>query len=94
MFGALFLAGLIVIAVIGGKTALLFLVSLPLIGPVAAWYMGYIGQIGDGVVANLIYGSMALQLVIMAFAPLLYGPLLVHKAVACWHRARRVGARN
>lgn len=93
MFGALFLAGLMVIAVIGGKAALLFLASQPLIGPVAAWYMGYVGQIGDGIVANLIYGEMVIQLLLMAFAPLLYGPLLVHKAVA-WHRARRVGAHN
>ncbi len=57
----------------------------------AAWYMGCVGQLGDGMVANLIYGSMALQLLLMAFAPLFHGPLLVHKAVD-WYRARRVGA--
>ena len=93
MFDALMLVGLIVIAAVGGKTSLILLASQPLIGPVAAWYMGYVGQIGDGIVANLIYGAMDLQLLLMAFAPLLYGPPLVHKVVA-WYRARRVDAHN
>ena len=93
MFRALLFAGLILITAVGGKTLLLMLASLQIIGPVAAWYMGYVGQIDDGLAANLIYGAMALQLLLMALAPLLYGPLLVRKAVT-WCRNRRVVAHS
>lgn len=82
MFLALFMVGLFVLIVtIGGKTMLLMLSSLPIIGPIAAWYMGYVGQIGHGLVANMIYGGMAVQLVLMALAVLLYGPRLAWKGV-------------
>ena len=91
MFNAFFLAGLIVSAAVGGKACLLLLASQPVIGPVAAWYMGYVGPVGDGMASNLIYGAMALQLLLVALAPVLYGPPLVRKAVA-WFRARRVVA--
>ncbi|MHB8226744.1 MULTISPECIES: hypothetical protein [Acidithiobacillus] len=93
MFDALILVGLMVIATVGGKASLLMLASQPLIGPVAAWCMGYVGQVDGNAIANLIYGAMALQLSLMALAPVLYGPPLVHKAVACY-RARRVGVHN
>lgn len=72
---------------------MLWLAVLPVIGPVAAWYMGYIGQIVDGSAANLIYGAMALQVLLMALSPILYGPALVRKAVA-WFRACHVAAHS
>lgn len=85
MFSALFFAGLILIAAVGGKAILVMLASQPVIGPVTVWYMQNLGPIGDGLAANLIYGAMSLQLLLMALAPLLYGPLLVRKAVAWFH---------
>lgn len=91
LFNALFFVGLVVIAAVGGKSCLLLLAGQPVIGPVAAWYVGYVGPVGDGMTSNLIYGAMALQLVFMALAPVLYGPTIVRKAMA-WFRARRVAA--
>lgn len=89
MFNAIFFAGLIVLAVIGGKTCLLLLASQPVIGPVAAWYMEYVGPLGDGMTSNLIYGAMAAQLLLMALAPCLYGPAFMRNT-GTWLRARRV----
>lgn len=89
MFKALFIVGLMLVAAVDGKACLLLLTAQPMIGPVAAWYMGYIGPIGDGTAGNLIYGAMALQIVLMALAPFLYGPAFVRKAMD-WLRARRV----
>lgn len=91
MFAALFVAGLIVIATASGKAFLTLLASLPVGGAVAAWYMGYVGDLGVGPVANLVYGAMALQLLLMALTPVLYGPALIRKAAA-WLRSHRMVA--
>lgn len=87
-FNALFFAGLILIASVGGKAVLVMLSSQPLVGPLVAWYLGFIGPLGDGLSAYLIYGAMFVQLLLMVVLPLVYGPSLTMKAVA-WCRTFR-----
>ena len=88
MFTALFFAGLIWTVVFGGKTIMIMLAGMSLIGPIVTWYMGYVGQFlaFDGLVANLIYGAMSLQLIAIILSPLLYGPNLVRTAFS-WFKS-------
>jgi hypothetical protein len=85
MFTALFFAGLIVVATVGGKACFLLLTTQPIIGPLADWYMGYVGPIGDGFAANLIYDAMASQLLLIALSPILYGRS-IRLTHSCSHR--------
>lgn len=89
MFAAIFVAGLMLLATGGCKAFLGLLASMPLMGPVATWYVGYVGDIGDGLAANVIYWAMSMHLLFMALAPFLYGPILVRKTAA-WIRAGRL----
>ena len=93
MFHAIFLAGLVLIGAVGGKAFLTALASQPVIGSVAAWYIGYVGPLSDGVTANLVYGAMSLQILYMVLTPILYGPALARKAVM-WFRTRHMGAQH
>ncbi|MFJ3465550.1 hypothetical protein [Achromobacter spanius] len=79
MFAAVIFAGVLLIAVIEGKSFALLLAGRPLIGPVVSWYVDLVGPMGDGIVANLPYGTMTIQLLALIGAPLLYGPALLRK---------------
>lgn len=91
MFTAFLLGSLIWILALGGKAFLLLLAQQPLIGPVAAWYMGLVGELGSGVSSNLVYGAMCVQLLVLSLAPVLYGPALLQKVFA-WVGSRYAGA--
>lgn len=69
IFGSIVLA-----MVVGGKALLSAMAAWPVIGSFAAWYYGVISPLPDGIVANLIYGTMAAQVIILPLAVLLYGP--------------------
>lgn len=91
MFDAFFLAGLIVILSKDGKAFLLILSHQPFIGSLVAWDMGNMGNVvnlGSGIIANLIYGFMAIQFLIIGLAPVLYGPAVLRMAVALFKMIR------
>ena len=69
-------------AIIGGKALLGMIIGLPVIGPFATWYMQTVGELAPGPMANLIYAGMAVQIVCMAAAPLVYGPSATRRVIA------------
>lgn len=86
MFIAFFTAGLFIIAVVCGKTALSLLTTMPLIGWLADFYFHFLPDIGSGTVANLVYGLISLQVLILALAPIFYGPQALRIAKALLRR--------
>ena len=72
----------LVAAAIGGKALLGIFVGLPVIGMFATWYMQTVGELASGALANLIYAGMVVQIVLMAAAPLVYGPSAILRTIA------------
>lgn len=66
-------------ALFGGKAVLLFLCDTPLIGHFATWFMAFIGDLGDGIQANIVYGAMAAQIVIIPLAIIFYSPRFIKR---------------
>lgn len=83
MLQGILLAGLVLIATVSGKTMLTMLAGVPLIGLLAAWYMGYVEPlIVDGAIANLIYAAMSLQVVLITMLPVFFVYSLARNAIA------------
>lgn len=81
MFEAIVIGCLVVVSVVGGKALLAGMAALPVIGGFAGWYAGLVGSLPEGVVSNLIYGAIALQIVLLPLSGLLYGPGLVKRVM-------------
>lgn len=82
MLLAILILTALVVASIGGKALMGILVGMPVIGLIATWYMQTVGELAAGALANLIYAGMAVQIVMMAAAPLVYGPSAIRRAIA------------
>lgn len=83
MFEALVIGCLVVVSVVGGKEILAFLAEAPVIGAFASWYAGLVQpHVVDGVIANLIYGAMAAQVLIILLAVVIYGSRIIKQALA------------
>lgn len=87
MIAGLILRTLMIVAVISGEAVLTALGALPVIGGFASWYMGVIGPLVSGIGANLIYGVMAAQVVILPLSLVLYGPSAVRRGVTWLRKA-------
>lgn len=81
MIEGLIIGMLIAVAAIGGEAVLATLGTLPAIGGFASWYAGLIGPLEPGICANLIYGVMAAQVVILPPSLALYGPSAIRRGV-------------
>ncbi len=79
MFEALVIGCLLVTLTIGGKAILTGMTALPVIGDFAGWYAGVVGSLSDGIVSNVIYGAMVMQIILLPLGVLLYGPGLVKR---------------
>lgn len=82
MIEGLILGMLIAVVAVGGEAVFAALGSLPVIGGVASWYSGLIGPLQPGLSANLIYGVMAAQVVILPLSILLCGPAALRRVIA------------
>jgi hypothetical protein len=74
-----------------GKWLLTVLADLPVVGVLFAWCMNLVDPmlrpLGDGLLANLAYGVVVLQLILLALASVFWSPLLLRKGlrpVAGW----------
>lgn len=88
MFIAFFVAGLVFVFSLGGKVIFLALSAAPLVGVFFDWYFHLVPELGNGVVANITYGFLALQVVLITLSLVLYGPRIVRTAITLL-RARR-----
>lgn len=66
--------------VVGGQVILTAMSVWPLIGHFVGWYVGFIGPLGDGMSANLIYGAMAAQMIVILLSIVVYGPGIIKRA--------------
>lgn len=82
MIEALILGTLVAVAAVGGEAVLSALVAIPVIGGFASWYAGLVGPLEPGIGANLIYGAMAAQVVIIPLALVFYGPTALRRGMA------------
>lgn len=81
MIAGLILGTLLVVAAMGGEAVLIALGTAPMIGWLASWYAGLVGPLQPGIVANLIYGGMAAQVIILPIAVVLYGPGAIRRGM-------------
>lgn len=86
MIAGLILGTLIVVAAMGGEAVLVALGTAPVLGGFASWYAGLVGPLQPGILANLIYGAMAAQVVIIPMALAWYGPDVL---AAAWMRSAK-----
>lgn len=79
MFEGIVIGVFVAAAVVGGKALLASMASLPIIGGFAGWYADFVGPLPDGIASNMIYGAMAMHVVLVPLGILLYGPRLVKR---------------
>lgn len=95
MFEALVIVCLVVVSAVGGKEILTLLAEAPAIGAFASWYAGLVQpHLVDGVIANLIYGAMAVQVLVILLTVVVCGPRILKQALKGLSNAevvRRVG---
>lgn len=72
-----------------GKTVLLLLSNIVLIGPMITGYTNYIGVVGDGAISNLIYAGISIQMLSLIAIPLFWVPIIIRKTIM-WTRDHKV----
>lgn len=81
MIEALIIVTVVLLCISVGGQAILAAMAWPLIGDVVAWYVGLVGPLSDGLSANLIYGAMAAQMIVIPLAVVIHGPGIVKRAL-------------
>lgn len=94
MIEGLVFGTLIAVAVLGGEAVFTVLCTLPMIGGVASWYAGLVGPLHSGMGANLIYGGMAAQVIILPLSLVFYGLTTIRRGVAIVHKTPAVEKRT
>lgn len=89
MFVGILFVCLIIVGAVSGKALLLALSAAPIVGVLAGWYFHFVPDLGSGTMANMVYGAMALQVVLFALFPALYGPKAVRGFFACVRQRRQ-----
>lgn len=88
MLLALIIASGLFTLLIGGKTLLVGLTMLPVIGPTIGWYADLVQPLlASGITEQLICGGMAMQVIVMMLSIPLYLPGVVRRGIAAY-RAR------
>ena len=66
---------------IGGKTFLVGLTLMPVVGPAIGWYADLVQPLAPGTTEQLICGSMAVQVVVLMLSVPLYVPGIIRRGV-------------
>lgn len=82
MIEGLILGTRIFVAAVGGEAVFAAIGTLPVIGGVAVWFANLIGPLQPGFSANLIYGVMTLQVIILPLSLILYGPSVILRGLS------------